>query len=254
VRSQPLEAAVTTIPFDTVAAFMSRPFVLTSEQIAAAPYVVATRDNHVVMSEGNILYARGFKQPADVGSRYNILRVGDELRDPDDNKLLGYNGIFAASGRVTRSGNLATLLLTESKRETVAGDKLFPSTVEVPLDFSPSAPKSKVSGRIMAVNDGVTHDGTTDIGQYQVVVINRGARDGLAAGNVLAVYGRGEVVEDNSRNGFVSWSNYFYARKVQLPDERTGTFMVFKTFDRISYGLIMEAKDAIHVLDRVENP
>jgi hypothetical protein len=255
VRSQPLEAAVTTIPFDTVAAFMSRPFVLTSEQIAAAPYVVATRDNHVVMSEGNTLYARGFTQPADVGSRYNILRVGDELRDPDDNKLVGYNGIFAASGRVTRSGELATLLLTESKRETVAGDKLFPGTVEVPLDFSPSAPRTKVSGRIMAVNDGVTHDGVTDIGQYQVVVINRGARDGLAAGNVLAVYGRGEIVEDNARNGFVSgMSNYFYARKVRLPDERTGTFMVFKTFDRISYGLIMEAKDVIHVLDRVENP
>jgi hypothetical protein len=88
-----------------------------------------------------------------------------------------------------------------------------------------------------------------------VVVINRGARDGLTPGNVLAVYSIGAVVEDNEKNGFVSgMSNFFFARKVRLPDERAGTFMVIKTFDRISYGLIMEAKDVIHVLDRVENP
>ena len=255
VRSEPYEAAITTIPYGTVAAFMSKPFVLSSEEINAAPYVLATRDNHVVMSEGNTLYARGFAQPADVGSHYNIVRIGDELRDPDDNKLVGYNGIFAAAGRVTRSGDPATLLLTESRRETVAGDKLFPGTVEVPLDFSPSAPRTKISGRIMAVNDGVTHDGTTDIGQYAVVVINRGARDGLAPGNVLAVYGIGETVSDNARHGFESgMQNFFHGHKVRLPDERTGTFMVFKTFARISYGLIMEAKDVIHVLDRVENP
>jgi hypothetical protein len=255
VRSEPYETAITTIPYDTVAAFMSKPFVLSSEQIKAAPYVLATRDNHVVMSEGNTLYARGFTHPADVGSHYNIVRIGDELRDPDDNKLLGYNGIFAAAGRVTRDGDPVTLLLTESKRETVAGDKLFPGTVDVPLDFSPSSPRTRISGRIMAVNDGVTHDGTTDIGQYQVVVINRGARDGLTPGNVLAVFGLGEIVEDNDRNGFESgMQNIFFARKVRLPDERIGTYMVFKTFDRISYGLIMEAKDTIHVLDRVENP
>jgi hypothetical protein len=100
----------------------------------------------------------------------------------------------------------------------------------------------------MAVSDGVTV-----IGQSQVVVINRGARDGLAPGNVLAVYDVGGTVRDDVSRGYYGM-NLLTSKKVTLPDERSGTFMVFKTFDRISYGLIMEAKDIIRVADRVENP
>ena len=96
-------------------------------------------------------------------------------------------------------------------------------------------------------------DGQTVIGQYQVVVINRGARDGLKPGNVLAVYDVGPTVHDAVSKGFYGLSG-LTSKKVKLPDERSGTFMVFKTFDHISYGLIMEAKDIIQVLDRVENP
>ena len=120
--------------------------------------------------------------------------------------------------------------------------------VEVPLDFIPSAPKTKTRGRIIAVSDGVTV-----IGQYEVVAINRGAADGLAPGNVLAIYESGQVIADNANKGFLSVS-HLGAKKVRLPDERTGTFMVFKTFDRLSYGLVMEATNVMHVGDRVENP
>jgi hypothetical protein len=226
VRSEPLEAAVTTIPYETVAAFMSKPSVLS----------------------GDTLYARGFHSPAPLGTHFNVIRVGDPLRDPDDNHVVGYDGIFTASGHVTRGGDPTTLIVTESARETVPGDKLFAGGVDVALDFIPSPPKIKVNGRIMAVSDGVTV-----IGQYQVVVINRGARDGLAPGNVLAVY---DVVADGAADvsrGYYGM-NLLTSKKVTLPDERSGTFMVFKTFDRISYGLIMEAKDIIRVADRVENP
>jgi hypothetical protein len=249
VRSSALEGAVTTIPYETVAAFMSKPSVLTNEQIKGAPYVLAARDLHVVMADGNTIYARGFSRPADVGTHYNVLRVGDALRDPDDNRVVGYDGIFTGAGHITRGGDPATLILTESNRETIAGDKLFPGLVDVPLDFIPSAPKTRINGRIMAV-----HDGVTMIGQYQVVVINRGARDGLAAGNVLAVFENGGIVSDNEKHGFLNGTSSLFASKVRLPNERTGTFMVFKTFDRISYGLIMEASNIIRVRDRVENP
>ena len=249
VRSQPYEGAVTTIPYDTVAAFMSKPSVLSQEQIKAAPYVLATRDLHVAMADGDTLYARGFSTPAELGTHYNVVRVGDALRDPDDNRVIGYDGIYTGAGHVTRIGDPTTLLMTESARETEAGDKLFAGGVDVPLDFLPSPPRNKVNGRIMAVSDGVTV-----IGQYQVVVINRGARDGLTAGNVLAVFDAGSVIKDTANRGFLGSMSRLGAPTVHLPDERNGTFMVFKTFESMSYGLIMEATDIIRVGDRVENP
>jgi LysM repeat protein len=248
VRSEALDSAITTIPYATVAAFMSKPTVLDREQIKTAPYVLATRDLHVVMSEGDTVYARGFTSPAELGSHYNVVRVGDPLIDPDDNRVLGYDGIFTGSGHVTRQGDPTTLIMTESARESRAGDKLIPGGVDVPLDFIPSAPRVKTNGRIIAVSNGVTI-----IGQYEVVVVNRGARDGLAPGNVLGVFDTGPVVADTDKRGFFNLDR-LGAKRVQLPSERTGTFMVFKTFDNISYGLIMEATNLIRVGDKIENP
>jgi LysM domain-containing protein len=250
IRSQPLEGAVTAIPYETVAAFMSKPSVLSREQIKTAPYVLATRDLHVAMAEGDTLYARGFTGSVELGTHYNVVHVGDALRDPDDNnRIVGYDGIFTGAGHVTRGGDPTTLIMTESARETEPGDKLFAGGVDVPLDFIPSPPKQKTSGRIMAVSNGVTV-----IGQYEVVVINRGAADGLAPGNVLAVFEAGELIADTANRGFLNGMTRLGAQKVRLPDERTGTFMVFKTFEHMSYGLIMEATNVIRVADRVENP
>jgi hypothetical protein len=128
---------------------MSKPSVLTKEQIKGAPYVLATRDLHVVMSDGDTLYARGFTTPVALGAHYNVVRVGEALRDPDDNRIVGYDGVFTGAGHVTRGGDPVTLIMTESARETEAGDKLFAGGVDVPLDFIPSAPKNKTNGRIM---------------------------------------------------------------------------------------------------------
>src|SRR5271168_5291064 len=235
VRSQPLEGAVNAIPYETVAAFMSKPSVLSQEQIKTAPYVLASRDVHVAMAEGDTVYARGFTDSAALGTHYNVVHVGDALRDPDDNRIVGYDGVFTGAGHVTRIGDPTTLIMTESARETEAGDKLFAGGVDVPLDFIPSPPKTRTNGRIMSVSNGVTV-----IGQYEVVVINRGARDGLVPGNVLAVFEAGDVIRDTANKGFLSTSR-LASQKVRLPSERNGTFMVFKTFDSMSYGLIMEA-------------
>jgi hypothetical protein len=101
----------------------------------------------------------------------------------------------------------------------------------------------------MAITDGVTV-----IGQYQVVAINRGARDGLVPGNVLAIYESGLTVIDDEKHGFLAGSSGWFQPKIHLPEERVGTYMVFKTFDRMSFGLVMEAKNIIRLGYRVENP
>ena len=133
---------------------------------------------------------------------------------------------------------VATVALTDTNQEAVKGDRLIPDTVDIPLNFFPRAPSTVVDGRIISVVNGVTQ-----IGQYQVVVINRGTNNGLSIGDVLTVFQTGEVVKDPVKGG-----------KVKLPDEEAGTVMVFKTYDRISYGLVMEATQALHVLDSVRNP
>lgn len=249
VRSEPWTGAVTAIPYEFVAAFMSKPTVLAKEQIDHAAYLLASLDDHETISAGDTVYARGFNEAAQIGSRYTIVHIGEALRDPDDRAILGYNGVFAGAARVTRGGDPVTLVMTESARESIPGDKVLPGNVDVALDFVPNTPKTKVTGTIIHVTDGVAI-----IGQYEVVTINRGTRDGLSPGNVLAVYHTGDVIPDNVKHGFLIGQTRVLTDKVKLPDERTGTFMVFKTFDRLSYGLIMEAKNLIKVGDRVENP
>jgi hypothetical protein len=116
--------------------------------------------------------------------------------------------------------------------------------VDIPLNFFPKAPDTDIEGRIISVVDGVSL-----IGQYHVVVLNRGARDGLAPGDVLTVFQAGDVVKDRFAGG-----SMFRGERVKLPDEQAGTVMVFKVYDRIGYGLVMEATSDIHVLDAVRNP
>ena len=246
VRSQPLEGAITAIPYEIVAAFMSRPTVLEKDQIDDAPHVVASRDQHLIAAAGNTIYAVG-EIEGDVNSRYNIYHIGEELRDPDDNDVVGYEGIYTASARVTRTGDPTTLEVVESARETFDGDKLFSGDSDVPLDFIPHAPASGTEGSIISIVDGISV-----VGQYQVVVINRGTSHGLEPGHVLTVEEAGLTVRDK-HSGMGRYASGM-GSKVRLPNEKAGTFMVFKTFDRISYGLIMESFAPMRVGDRVASP
>ena len=236
-RVTPLSEAVSSIPFEDVAAFLSSGVVLEKGQADALPYLLDTRGDHLIASAGNEVYVRGITD--DVPStRYNVVHVGDAMIDPDDNRLIGYHGIMVGEGSLRRTGDPATVALTSTNQEAVIGDRFIPASVDVPLNFFPRSPSSNIEGRIIHVVGGVTQ-----IGQYQVVVMNRGSGNGLSVGDVLSVFKAGEVVKDRVAGG-----------TVKLPDEQAGTVMVFKTYDRISYGLVMEATDAIHIHDAIRNP
>lgn len=248
-RATPLTEAITSIPYEEIAAFLSKGLVLERSQLDDLPYIVAVRGERMVAAAGNEVYVRGGAS-GPLGTRFSVVEVGERLRDPDDGDVVGYQGIYIGEGSMARGGDPATVTLHESNREADEGDKLIPETVDIPLNFFPKAPDIQVDGRIISVVDGVSL-----IGQYQVVVINRGARNGLAPGDVLSVYQAGKVIRDRYSGGsWYSTSGVFGGEKVRLPDEEAGTMMVFKVYDRIAYGLIMEAEDAIRVLDAVRNP
>ena len=236
-RVTPLTEAIASIPYEEVAAFLSSGVILEKKQADSLPYLLQTRGDHLIGSAGNEIYVRGITDTTP-GKRYQLVHVGDPLHDPDDNRLIGYQGIPVGDGRLRRGGDPATVALTDTSREALPGDRLLPQDDDIPLNFFPRAPSTEVDGRIISVVGGVSQ-----IGQYMVVVMNRGTNHGLSTGDVLTVFQTGEEVEDRFGGG-----------KVTLPEEEAGTVMVFKTFDRISYGLVMEATQAIHIHDTIRNP
>jgi LysM domain len=253
LRSSPLDGAIPTIPYSTISAFLSRPSVLTNDQVREAPHVVAFRDEHVVAGTGHTVYIADLKA-ATPNSRFSVVHVGDELRDPDDNRVLGYEGIYTATALVSEPGSPTKALLIDTARETLQGDKVLSADNEVPLNFMLRAPRNEVHGRIISVIDG-----TDLIGQYQIVVINRGKRHGIDAGHVLAIDQAGITVRDvygkqPAVSKYLGGAGYSLSPKVKLPDEHVGTLLIFKSFDRLSYGLVVGASDAIHVKDVVHNP
>ena len=254
ITSTPLDQAIPAIPFEIVAAFMSKPSVVSREDAKKLPYVVALPGNRVVAGMGDSIYVRGLSG-AQPGQTLNIVHLGDPLRDPDGGGFLGYQGVYTGVARVERAAagtgknDLAKLVIVSSSRETTPGDRLIRETLDVPLDFVPHAPARPVGGRIIAVTDGVNI-----IGQYQVIAINRGHRDGLEPGHVLAIWQRGERAPDRGGHTFGDDANRSFVPTVQLPDERAGTFMVFKAYQQMSYGLVMSAVGAISVGDTLRNP
>jgi LysM domain len=250
LRSSALDTAIPTIPYSAIAAFLARPTVVSSEEISHAPYVLAFRDRHEIAGSNNEVYVRNLS--AAENARFAVVHVATPLRDPDDGKVVGYEGIYTATALVQRPGDPAKAVLIDPARETLRGDRLLSSDASAtPINFALRAPAAPVRGRIIDVVGGIDL-----VGQFEVVVINRGKRHGLEPGNVLAVDQAGDVVHDLYRGGrnIGSTAGIAFAPKVRLPDERSGTLLVFKVFDRVSYGLIVGASDTIHVADVVRNP
>ncbi|MGC3981596.1 MAG: LysM domain-containing protein [Steroidobacteraceae bacterium] len=251
VRSEPLSQAITTIPYNVVAAFLGKPSMLNKDEVKTGPHLINVRDNHIIGSAGNEVYATGINTAVE-GARYNVVHVEEALRDPENNDLLGYRGNYVGSGAVIAAGNPAKLALTETAREALPGDKLFAETYRMNLDFVPHAPSSTVEGSIFAI------DGLAMVGRYQVVAINRGTKAGLETGSVLAIYQAGQAVKDVYSDGLSANPMYtpngLFKKKIQLPDERAGTVLIFKTYERMSYALIMDSTHPIKVGDRVKNP
>ena len=177
-----------------------------------------------------------------VGTVYDIIHLGERLVDPDNNRTLGYKELYVGRGRVRRAGDPSTVFLTDSSRETRTGDYLLQADDVRPANYFPRPPSDEIKGRIISVIDGLSL-----IGQYQVVVLSRGARHGMEPGHVLRAFTTGERIDDDVKGAL-------FTLKVRLPDEPTGTMMVFQTYERMSYALVMEATSEIRILDTFRNP
>lgn len=238
VRVSDLDLAIPAIPLDAVAPFLTNSRVVNPGELEAAPYVLAGKGGHIVSGAGDELYARGaFDKEQD---SFGIFRRGGTYIDPDSGEFLGVQAFSIGGGKlVAIDGEVGTLALNQTTEEVRVSDRLLPDEQRnIRSNFHPSAPEKETNGYIIAVEGGVSQ-----IGFLDVVVINKGDRDDLEVGNVLAIYHQGEHVRDQVTKEIV-----------KVPDTRAGLMMVFRTFDKVSYGLVLKATMPLAVNDRVTNP
>lgn len=238
VRVIPHEAAISAIPLDRIDSFLSRGRVLDDEKVMArAPYILAGPQQRIVAGAGDEAYARG--KFGDL-TNFGVYRKGQVFFDPKTKEVLGLHALGIGSVSVkSLKGDIATVNVVRANEEIRVGDSLLPSEDRsTSTVFYPSGPDRDIQGTIIAVEGGVTQ-----VGKYNVVMINRGDREGLKEGNVLAIYKKGEVVADRVTGG-----------KVALPDERAGLLMVFRTFKKMSFALVLEADRPLMVGDSLQNP
>lgn len=240
IRVLPLDEAVPTIPLEVIRPFLSRPRVVSPGELESAPYILQSVDGRLIAGQGNRVYVRGVG--ADPELEWTVVRQGQLYTDPITGEELGYEAEYVAEGRIDRIGDPATMVITSSNIEAMRGDRLL-SLNNQTLDTSlhPRAPNGTVEGHIVA-----RMGGGIQIGQYHVIVINLGQNHGMEPGMVLSIWKKGQEVEDtvNNRRG----------ETVQLPDERAGEAIVFRTFDRVSYALVMRSSRDMDVGDILRNP
>lgn len=237
-KVMPLEDAIPTIALKDIISFLNNNLVVDQNLLDASPYILGGKNQRIIGGAGDRMYARG--EPVEDLRQQSIYRPATEYRDPFTDELLGYELFKVADTLINaRNDDVLTLDVRSSEEEVRVRDRVLPSPeTRIESTFMPKAGPELEDAVIMSVLGGVAN-----IGQFDAVSINAGEREGLSAGDVYAVFNKGETVRDTFSNDLV-----------RLPSERAGELMIFKVFDKVSYGLVMRATEVITVGDELRLP
>lgn len=237
VYTEAIERAIPTISPEAIVPFLTQPLVVGKEELERAGYVTVGLDNRIALGDHSEFYARGI---TDQNAEYfQIFRPGKALKHPDTGEILAYEAIYLGDAKRLAAGDPMKIVVTTVKQEIVPADRLLvaPPRAALPYYF-PHAPKKQLTGQIIAALNAVA-----EVGPYTVVAVDLGERDGIEEGHVLrALYRAGDHKDP------VSGERY------KLPDEEAGLLLVFRTFEKVSYALVMNANQPIHILDTVATP
>lgn len=250
VRAESLESQpIASVQLEAVAQFLSRPLILDEPAMSGSGYILTGPENRVYAGVGDIVYARGL--PAGQERRFQVYRPGKPLHDPDTRALIAYEAYDLGVVEIVQEGDPARLKVLSSKEEMGRGDRLLPAVGASQLNFSPRAPENPVSARVMS-----TYSGVTFAGSNMVVTLNKGRKDGLELGHVLAVWRDGMRVQDAYKTDESSaWSRVSQAPEgVKLPDEKYGQLIVFRLFENVAYALVLGTTLPVVIGDRVTHP
>jgi len=230
--------AISTLPLDMINSFLSRNRVVDPGVLEAAPYVLSGQSQHLLTGEGDDFYARG--DFSDAQDAYGVYRNGGAFTDPITNETLGIRAQDIGTGSLkVVDDDIATLKATRSIQELRINDRLLEMEErKIDASFYPSSPPEDTDGLIMSVEGAVSTGGMLD-----VISINLGERDGIEIGNMMAIFQKGAIIKDRVQGGSVT-----------LPPEKAGLVMVFRTFEKMSFALILRANLPISIKDIVRNP
>ncbi len=241
IRTHAIDASIPSIPIDSIRHLLSRPLIIEKEELDNSAYVISSVDAHLINSVNDRLYVRKLDTNSGNG-RYQIFRPNKPLYDPTTDELLGYEAIYVGETKLLLGGDPATVQVTKSVREILRNDRVLPiDNTNFERDFFPKPPGTQVRGEVLSLLDAISM-----LGQYQTLAINLGSRDGIETGNLLVVKRVGAVIPD-----FEEEDPTF---KLKLPNERIGLVMIIRSFEKMSYALVMEASRPIIVTDYVESP
>ncbi|RLA54373.1 MAG: peptidoglycan-binding protein [Gammaproteobacteria bacterium] len=238
IRESAHREPIPALPLDMVNSFLTRTRVVDSGVLEAAPYVLAGEEKRVLSGLGDDFYARG--DFSDKVGFYGVYRDGGLYIDPKTNEVLGIRAKDIGSAKLKLiDGDIGTFGVTRSRIDIRFHDRLLPDEErKIDTTFHPSQPPQGTEGIIIRVEGNVRNGGLLD-----VVAINLGNRDNIQTGNMMAIYKAGEVVRDRIQGGMVT-----------LPPARAGVLMIFRTFEKMSFGLILNANKPLSVDDMVKNP
>lgn len=248
IRATALDDAIPPIPLGDIKPFLDSSLVLDEDVLSRAPYVIAIMGEHMLGGQGDQVYVKGLhrskKLPEGGTIAYSLFRTGKSFVDPITKAFLGFNATLVGYGELIAGGDPATVLLTNINVGIQRLDKvLINNSPEFELNFEPQTPTTTVKGYIIDMPDGMP-SGNTQEAVGGVVVLNIGAQSGLEAGDVLGIYAKSKIVKD-PKNALIP---------IKLPPERIGEVMIFRTFTKTSYALVVRSIRAIYLLDSVTNP
>jgi hypothetical protein len=241
VRTQSIDATIPSIPIESIRHLLERPMIIDEDTLNNSAYVLSSLDNHLVNAINDKLYVRKLDTTKGIG-RYQIYRPNRPLFDPITNELLGYEATYVGESRLLLRGDPASVRVTSSEREILRDDRVMPmDNSSFERDFFPKPPSSYVSGEIVSLVNSISKSGA-----FQTIAINLGNRDGVESGNILRIRRNGDILPDKNEK-----DPQF---TVKLPDEQIGMAMIIRSFEKMSYALIMEADMPISIQDYVESP
>jgi hypothetical protein len=232
--------AIAAISTEAIGPFLSQPLIIEDGELKNSPYIVAVQDGRLNLGKGDKAYVRGDLTDA---AAFQVFRPGNQLKDPVTGKVIANEALYLGTLKLDRKGKTPdeahTFTVVDTKEEMQVGDRIIPRPLEPILNYVPHAPVSDVNARIVSVYGGVS-----TAAQNQIVTINQGKADNIDIGTVLQLYRFGKVIPDAADRN----------KKIKLPDEQYGTLFVFRVFNHISYGLIMEVRNTVDIGDVARSP